>query len=85
MSLLITLRHALYFFHPIKRKKLRQEEKDVEKGSGINIADISALCCARITFLRVGGVSLAKKLYTDVCLSFSLSYKQQKFLIFNFS
>ena len=84
MSLLITLRHALYFFHPREKSK-RQEEKDVEKGSDINIADISALCCARITFLRVGGVSLAKKLYTDVCLSFSLSYKQQKLLIFNFS
>ena len=84
MSLLITLRHALYFFHPREKSK-RQEEKDVEKDSGITIADISALCCARITFLRVGGVSLAKKLYTDVCLSFSLYYIQQTFLIFNFS
>lgn len=38
----------------LEKKAVRQEEQDVEKsdhctGSGINIADISALHCARIT------------------------------------
>ena len=44
---------------------MRQEEQDVEKsnhcrGSGINIADNAAFHCARVTFLRVRGVLLAK-------------------------
>lgn len=45
----------------LEKKAVRQEEQDVEKsdhctGSGINIADISALHCARITVLRVRGI-----------------------------
>ena len=49
------------FFTILEKKAVRKEEQDVEKsdhcaGSGINMADISALHCARITVLRVRGI-----------------------------
>lgn len=63
-----------FIYATLEKKAVRQEEQDVEKGDhcGINIADIPALYCARITFLRVGGVSLAEKLYIDVFVSLYL-------------
>ena len=65
---------VLYFCH-LRKKAARQEEQDVEKndhcaGSGINMADISALHCARITVVRVRGIIIS---YQSIRVSPKLS------------